>query len=119
VLLNELKGRQVTFQVSDPWDFGTEHGVGPFPASIEAASQQGLLLQLAKPLVYKGLPFRFVVATPRHEDSPLEAIADQKVVPTNLTPVPETAGEGSHSESMFEAAAHWRGWHLIGAIRAS
>lgn len=82
----------MAFDVSDPCDFGTEHGTGPFAGSIEATTPQALLVRLKNPLTYTGLTVQFVVATARHVDKPLEMIADQVAVPANLTPVQVTPG---------------------------
>jgi len=113
--MNHLIGRQAILEVSDPWEFGSEHGAGPFAASIDTASPQGLILKLASPLTYKGLIFRSVVATARHDDKPLDTITDHGFTPVNLTPIP--LHQDTSPEDAFGAAAQWRGWHLIGGIR--
>jgi hypothetical protein len=60
-----LVGAKVDVLVSDPWEFGTECGVGPFPALVESANGE-LLLRLEAPIQYRGAQLLSVVAAPRH-----------------------------------------------------
>lgn len=59
------KGRLVELFVSDPWDFGTECGCGPFLATIEEVRSNGLRLRLSAPLDYRGR-ISFLDAAPRY-----------------------------------------------------
>jgi hypothetical protein len=58
-------GHRATVYVSDPWEFGTRCGVGPFEAVVEDIRPDMLLLTLDGPLQYDG-PVYSVVARPRY-----------------------------------------------------
>jgi hypothetical protein len=114
--LQKLVGRQVVMSISDPWDFCSEHGTVPFPATVESASGEELLLRLRAALAYKETVFDRLVATARHENEPLSAIGNTGTVSVNLTPVPaEAAGQ---ADDAFVRVARWRGWHLIATLSA-
>jgi len=51
--VSELIGKRVEFLVSDPWELGTECGVGPFAAVVISALSEGLLLQLGARIEFK------------------------------------------------------------------
>ncbi len=61
-----LTNLPVSLVVSDPWEFGTECGTGPFLGTITDASADSLVIRLATPIVYKGRTLRSAVAKPRH-----------------------------------------------------
>jgi hypothetical protein len=46
-----LIGRRVTLLVSDPWDFGTEHGVGPFGGTIQQVQGEVLAVSLDRDIM--------------------------------------------------------------------
>jgi hypothetical protein len=56
----------VNITVSDPWEFGTECGTGPFAGAITNLSAEALIIQLRSPVPYRGRVFRRVLARPRH-----------------------------------------------------
>ena len=116
-MLDRFIGRQVVFGVSEPWDFSTEHGVGPFPALVKAASQDALLLELPALISYKGVRFDYLVATPRHVDKDLSQATDMVAIPANLTPVPAETIKGNEPLEFFKAATAWRQWHLVGGLQ--
>lgn len=72
---NQLVGLPVALTVSDPWDFVTVHGSGPFHGKILSigtpapgagwGTEAAALIRLDKPLVYQGEVFEFLIASPR------------------------------------------------------
>ena len=66
-------GSEVTFGVSDPWAFYTSHGDQEFSAIVKAALSELLLVELTRPLEYKGVVFKHLVASARHSD---KSVAD-------------------------------------------
>ncbi|WP_146655045.1 hypothetical protein [Labilithrix luteola] len=77
------QGRFVQILVSDPWEFGTACGVGPFDAVVEGIQQGRLVLRLRQGLDYGGTIFR-VVAVSRYKDSIEEAFEATNDVAANL-----------------------------------
>ncbi len=116
MLLKELINRKVVIGVSDPWDFYTEHGDGPFLATVVAVSDEAILLRLLKQMTYGGVEFLHLVALPRHVGMGLTQMTNAVAVPVNLTPVPISTS-GSEPDAYFNTAAAWRRWHLIGGLR--
>ena len=69
--------------VSDPWEFGTECGTGPFQGIVADVTDENVLIRLGRPINYQGHEFRTVVAWPRHAgDSPRVIVA--RLMPANL-----------------------------------
>jgi hypothetical protein len=44
----------VSITVSDPWEFGTECGTGPFAGTITDVASDWLIIRLAVPIAYRG-----------------------------------------------------------------
>lgn len=54
--------------VSDPWEFGTECGVGPFLGSVSDHDDVRLLVVLDEPIVYRGVAYSSILGRPRLSD---------------------------------------------------
>jgi len=52
--------------VSDPWEFGTECGSGPFTGRVVEIDDDAYLIRLDTSLNYRGLSFKSLIAKPRH-----------------------------------------------------
>lgn len=77
--MKDFVGREVDLSVSDPWDWLTSYGPGPFRCSIVSGSEQWRLAvaRLNVPLSIDGEPFSYVLLEQRWKDCPLnQAIAD-------------------------------------------
>ena len=62
-----MRLQRVRIWVSEPWEFGTECGVGPFEAVVEAEKDGRLFLRLVTELSFNQHEFPAAIATPRHE----------------------------------------------------
>lgn len=114
--LMNLIGSKVTFGVSDPWDFYVEHGDKTYSAIVNAVASELLLLELTVPLQYKGVIFKYLVATARHADKSFADITTSHAVPVNLIPAILQEDADANADNLFKAAASWRGWDLIGGL---
>lgn len=81
----DLVGSRVGIFVSDPWEFGTECGVGPFPATVTAAEPTALLLHLDTPIRYRGAELLSVLIRPRHAPGTIERLVSEGGLAANLT----------------------------------
>ena len=115
--LSKFVQSKVVFGVSDPWDFYVEHGDQEYSAIVKAASSELLLLELTVPLQYKEVVFKHLVATARHADKGLADITSAHGVPVNLIPAIIQEEADANADNLFNAAASWRGWNLIGGLR--
>ena len=52
--------------ISDPWEFGTECGVGPFRGRVVERTESAILIALDSPLLYQSKTLRGMIAMPRH-----------------------------------------------------
>jgi len=80
-----LVGKGVRIFVSDPWEFGTECGVGPFDAVITEAQTDALLLKLQVPIEYRGAHLQTVVARARHAHGTIDPLTSEGRLAANLT----------------------------------
>lgn len=74
--------------VSDPWELGTECGVGPFIGKVLMERNGAVLIRLSQPIRFKDRHLSGVVATPRYGQ---EKIRANDPIPMNmlLTTLPE------------------------------
>lgn len=115
-----LVGTQVEVTVSDPWEFGTQHGTGPFAATVLRAGrgetgQEALLLRLRAPLAYRGVNCEYLVASPRHTSGSLSALtAGGGAVSCGFTVIGEERAAAPDPLDL----SWWRGGvGLIGTLR--
>jgi hypothetical protein len=74
-----LLNRSVELLVSEPWEFGTECGVGPFGGVIIDATAETLLIRLTKPISCAGKMLHTAAARPRHVGDRPEAIMTKRL----------------------------------------
>ncbi len=118
----QLKGMRVVLTVSDPWEFGTAHGTGPFFAAIIGVDMTGdygdigkrLLLRLATVIVFEGTSCEYLVAQPRFRGDTLLALPE-KPVNCNLTAI---SAERAVSSSPLDLS-WWRGGVVLIATVAA
>jgi hypothetical protein len=77
-------GQRVIIYVSDPWEFGTECGVGPFAADVVDVCPESLVLDLKPAIVYRGSHLVTVVVKPRHSPTISEEILSASGLPANF-----------------------------------
>lgn len=108
-----LVGRAASIEVSDPWEFVSIHGSGPFAVDIEAVDGGAMLVRLRAPYRYRDTDFSYLAATARHSNAALDALSSGMTVPVNLVPL----AQGGDIRAWKQAASSWRGWHLVGSLR--
>lgn len=79
-----IVGTKVRIFVSDPWEFGTECGVGPFTATIVDVNTDALLLNLREPIEYRGSHLRTLVAMARYAPKTIEQSTLEERLAANL-----------------------------------
>ncbi|HEX8218698.1 MAG TPA: hypothetical protein VF914_05735 [Chloroflexia bacterium] len=112
-----LAGMNVSFVASDPWEFGEEHGNGPFAGKIlrvgtdywakqyNSVEKEALLLQLAIPLTFEGVMYEYFIVTSRHETEQVGSLSDGAEVHCALTRISK---EQATSLDPFDLHG-WRG----------
>lgn len=116
-----LVGMEVTIVVSNPWEFGTAHGTGPFVGRVlkvggaeDAPGRYLVLLQLYRPLDYKDVSCEYFIASPRLESGSFDSLAEEAGVDCNLTRIPT---DRATSLNPFDLSC-WRGGAaLLGTLR--
>lgn len=103
-----LVGQRVAVTVSEPWDFGTELGVGPHPGTIVAdhrateGHHAAVILQMDYRLVFQGSDYSLVRAAPRRESVGLDRLLAGERVFCSLVAVTPRDGD-----SVGESATGW------------
>lgn len=112
----QLDGMYVQLIVSDPWDFVTAWGSGPFKAwivEIDNSSPPRLLLKLERPIEYRDCRFEFLVASPRHTHDSLADLPDGRSIHINAL-----CAESGNITKEDRFYAKWRGGlTLIGDLQ--
>jgi hypothetical protein len=111
----KLEGMSVTIMVSDPWDFGTVHGNGPFYGVILKVgiitptsgwgSALAALIRLNATLIFEEVEYEYLVASPRLQSREINAIARGEMVPCGMVRIPP---ERAISSDPFDLN-WWRG----------
>lgn len=72
--------------VSDPWAFGTEHGVGPFSCRlVSLGGERGSgYAELLQPIVIDGVACRYVRLKPRWVGDSLRSVLDGREIPADF-----------------------------------
>lgn len=84
----KLLNLPVLIVVSDPWEFGTECGTGPFFGPILDATNAKLLVRFSKPVNYQGKTLLVALGQCRHIGDSLEKLSE-KPMAVNLVLLPE------------------------------
>lgn len=117
----DLKGLPVTVTVSDPWEFVTQHGSGPFAAAVVAVGRDtqdperiSLLLKLQTPISHADTSCEYLVALERAANDHFEHLHRGGTVDCALTQVPQ---ERALAADPFDLG-WWRGGiALLGSMR--
>ena len=73
--------------MSDPWDFGTEHGTGPFVGTVSDVTDERLVIHLSDPIAHGGKMLCTAVAMARHVGDAVTAVT-KKTLAVNLVLLP-------------------------------
>ena len=119
-----LVGRRLNVVVSDPWEFGTQHGDQPrlavvMQAGVTANGSGGqsdaLLLRWVEPVVYQGVECEFFVATARDRSEGFDEL-ERGPVSLNLTRISSAQAAGDTPLDL----SWWRGGvALLGDVRSA
>ena len=71
--------------VSDPWEFGTEVGVGPFAGEVIEATEARIIFRLETGWEYKGKFWDFLFVTFRHENVSVKDFLESRNVSVNVS----------------------------------
>jgi len=118
---DNLIDMEVVITVSDPWEFGTMHGTGPFVARVlqvgvdqHIPGKKAILLQLETPLTYQGVTCEYFVGSPRLERGDICALTKGDEVYCSLTRIPADRATATNPFDL----SWWRGGiGLIGTLR--
>lgn len=106
-----LRNLAVELVVSDPWEFGSECGTGPFPGMISSADESEILIRFAAPIVYRGRSFVTAVARPRHAGLSIVSVVSGPLA-ANIVLLPD----GSSERSTGPASASPDGTFVVGSV---
>lgn len=112
-----MKGVDVEFIASDPWDFVTVVGSVPIQGEITGVSQKkdSILVKLDKPLKYKESIAQYLVISARHQGDTLKSMLKGKEVGCNVIGI---STEQAQSDDPCDTS-WWRGGGItsIGSVR--
>jgi len=121
-MVSLVPGMTVEIIVSDPWDFGTAHGAGPFKACLTCAASDpnramkgtAAVFKLEETRMFRDVKCEYFVAQTRHEGSDLERLSVGEPVNCNLICIPV---ERALSDNPLDLA-WWRGGvSLLASVR--
>ena len=106
--MDDLRGMRVELVISDPWDFVSVVGSGPFRAAVVDAmlcdtSIDAVLLKLETQLVYEDYICEYLITTPRHEDDDFGHLLSGQSIHANAQCLQGPASEWQ------TFSAKWRG----------
>jgi hypothetical protein len=74
---NQVAEFPVLISISDPWDFGTECGVGPFSGQCHSLGQGEYLVKLEHSISYRDRIFQAAIVRPRHAGINISSVPDE------------------------------------------
>jgi hypothetical protein len=77
-------GSRIALFVSDPWEFGTECGPGPFGGNIIDKDGIKVLILLASKISYSESEYSACICTPRHQGKDIRDILSGEKVAANM-----------------------------------
>ena len=113
-------GERVAFTVSDPWDFVTACGSGPFKGVIlgirpnPRSHDTSLLVRCDLPVAYEGETILCVLIESRLAGRSLDGMSNGEDIPCNVVPIDESRAS---PENPFDLSVQPPGGFFIGAIR--
>jgi hypothetical protein len=113
---NTLIGKKLILMVSDPWDFGTEHGNGPFEVTVKSESRSALLLKLSKSFMFDGVEWEMLSITSRHEGVDILTLVKGGKIHVNAIRVTKEEAE-SDTDSFGWSFYRGRYSMLIGSLQ--
>jgi hypothetical protein len=102
----------ITITVSDPWEWGTDVGVGPFDATIlkwdvrPSGAVDQVLFAFNESKVYHGVGCTYFLASCRHAGTSLKSLLLGHVAFCNAIRIPE---DRAYSDTPFDWQSWWRG----------
>jgi hypothetical protein len=107
-----LIGSRVALVVSDPWEFGTECGTGPFWGDIKDKDIGKVLILLTKTISYGGNNYSVCICTPRHQGKDINDILNGEKIAANMMLISEKVASFSdvNRQSQYKTQA------IIGTI---
>ena len=81
---NNLIGYRAVLIVSDPWEFGTECGTGPFLGVIKDKDSGKVLIILDKKISYGGNDYPACICIPRHKGKDVNDILYGERISVNI-----------------------------------
>jgi hypothetical protein len=112
---SDLLKTKVTLMISDPWDFGTECGVGPFNGEFADLDRDRMLVRLERPIKYSNRIFKSALCHVRHEGISTDNLRERTRVSVNIT----LLSEDFTSLNKVDQAVFKEGFGAIGTIELS
>lgn len=79
-----LLGSKVSLFISDPWEFGTECGTGPFHGSIVDMDDGRIMVLLDKTILYEGYNYVICICSSRFQGKDIKDIFNKVKIPANM-----------------------------------
>ena len=105
---SDLTNQRVALSISDPWDFGTECGTGPFTGTIARIDDEQFVVQLDHPISYRGRVLRIGVVRARHIGERIGSVRSRTLA-ANILLLPLSLAE------MTPSADTQRGVSVVGS----
>lgn len=87
----KIINKDVALTVSDPWEFGTLCGTGPFYGRIVDTDSSKILIKLNKVIEYRGKHFTMAIGTPRFTGEHSDDILNDEALSVNILLVSSTS----------------------------
>jgi len=89
---------RIELEVSDPWEFCTVHGTGPFHGlliklftSMEYGADKLGVVKLDTPLYFHGMQYEYLLVQSRHADVHVVELENGRTICCNLSAISETS----------------------------
>lgn len=111
--LKNVIGRKIRMMISDPWDFGTECGVGPFMGRIDDADENRIMILLDHEINFSNQRYKRALCSMRHEGNKTSDLKKGREISVNIVLL------ASAKQSLNQIDEIVNGYPAIGSIKIS
>ena len=115
------KSTKIELEISDPWDFGTVHGTGPFQGCLVKFFESGAydvdklgVAKLDTALDFQNVHYEYLLVQSRHADVHIVEIESGRTVLCNLSAISETSANAE--DPLVASKNDPKGVVLVGSV---
>jgi hypothetical protein len=100
-----IRHDEIYIMISEPWEFGSQFGCGPFKCKVRSIDKNKMLIQFVNAIEYKKILIEYLVAQPRYNVDIIEELENGNTPEASFTRISKSDSE---KDDPFDLSS-WRG----------